>query len=94
MQGNKSRAGVSICLKIAGQRVVSFFSSFIFYAFMFFHSMLLQEWVVAGHRVAVAPGLQRRPGRILLQDPPSPLPLRPGPFHNLLHNRKAASGEV
>ena len=56
--------------------------------------MLLQEWAVGGHREAVVPGLQRRPGRIRLQDPPSPLPLHPRHFHNHLHNRKAASGEV
>ena len=56
--------------------------------------MLLQESVAGGRRVAVAPGLQRRPGRIPLQDRPSLLPLRPSPFCNLLRNLKAASGGV
>jgi len=61
---------------------------------MFFHSMLLQESVVEGHRAAVAPGLQRLPVRIHLQHQPNPLRLHPSRFHNLLYNRKAAFGEV
>ena len=56
--------------------------------------MLLQEWVEEGHRVAVAPGLQRLPGRIPPQDRPSRLPLHLSPFHNPLHNLKAAFGGV
>ncbi len=83
-----------VCLKIVGQRDVSFFLSFAFYASMFFHSMFLQEWAVEGHREAVVPGLQRLPGRIHLQDPPNPLRPLPSHFRNLLHNRKAACGEV
>jgi hypothetical protein len=61
---------------------------------MFFHWMLLQEWVVEDHRGAVAPGLQRPPGRIHLQDQPNPPHLHPSHFRNPLHNRKAAFGEV
>ena len=61
---------------------------------MFFHWMLLQEWAEEGPLVVVAPGLQRLPDRIHLQDQPNPLRLPPSRFHNLLHNRKAASGEV
>jgi hypothetical protein len=61
---------------------------------MFFHWMLLQEWVVEGHRGAVAPGLQRPPVHIHLLDQPNPLRLPPSHFHNRLHNRKAAFGEV
>ncbi len=83
-----------VCSKIAGQRGVSFFLSFSFYASMFFHWMLLQEWAGEGPRVAVAPGLQRLPGRIHLQDQPSPLRLHPSHFRSLLHNRKAAFGGV
>jgi len=56
--------------------------------------MLLQEWAGEDPPVVVAPGLQRLPDRIPLQDQPNPLRLPPSRFHNLLHNRKAASGEV
>ena len=56
--------------------------------------MLLQEWAGEDPPVVVAPGLQRLPDRIHLQDQPNPLRLPPSRFHNLLHNRKAASGEV
>jgi hypothetical protein len=42
----------------------------------------------------VAPGLQRLPGRIHLQDQPNPLHLHPSHFHNPRPNRKAAFGEV
>jgi hypothetical protein len=83
-----------VCSKIAGQREVSFFLSFAFYASMFFRWMLLQESVVEGHRAAVAPGLQRLPGRIHLQNQPNPLRPHPSHFHNLPRNRKAAFGGV
>jgi len=83
-----------VCSKIAGQREVSFFLSFAFYASMFFHWMPLQEWAGEDPPVAVAPGLQRLPGRIHLQDQPNPLRLHPSHFHNPHHNRKAAFGEV
>ncbi len=81
-----------VCLRIAGQRDVWFFLSFAFYASMFFHWMLLQEWVVERLRAAVAPGLQRLPGRIHLRDQPNPLRLHLSHFHNLPRNRKAAFG--
>ena len=56
--------------------------------------MLLQESVVGGRRVVLAPGLQHCPGRIPLQDRPSPLPLHLSPLHNPLQSLKAASGRV
>ncbi len=61
---------------------------------MFFRWMLLQEWAGEDPPVVVVPGLQRLPDRIHLQDQPNPLRLPPSRFHNPLHNRKAASGEV
>ena len=56
--------------------------------------MPLQEWAGEDPTAAVAPGLQRLPGRIHLQDQPNPLPLHRSRFRNRLHNRKTAFGGV